>query len=77
MQILLGEISLNDDLMRLDNVWASVIFFWSFIVIAFLILMNILLAILVDAYVEVRIWQLSVQLQSCSGCAIGYNLLLL
>ncbi|GBG28878.1 Polycystic kidney disease 2-like 2 protein [Hondaea fermentalgiana] len=52
--ILLGDISVIDELLVHPNVGAAVIFYYSFIFLAYFILMNILLAILVEAFVEVK-----------------------
>ena len=59
MAILLGDIDVLTDLYRgsvpgSDQRLAADFFFWSFIFVAFFILINMLLAILVDAYVAVK-----------------------
>jgi hypothetical protein len=53
MSILLGDIDVQTDLYRSNYIAAS-FFFWTFVFIAFFILINMLLAILVDAYVAVK-----------------------
>jgi hypothetical protein len=53
MGILLGDIDVQTDLYRSNNIAAN-FFFWTFVFIAFFILINMLLAILVDAYVAVK-----------------------
>jgi len=54
MHFLLGELHVKDDLDHLSNKGTVSLFFWSFILIVFFILINVLLAIIVDAYVEVK-----------------------
>ena len=51
-EILLGEIGVNEELREADNIKGSLV--WSYILLAFFILINILLAIIIDAYVEVK-----------------------
>ena len=55
-EILLGEISVNEDLMRLNSLEKipAVIFFWSYEILVFMILLNFLLAIIVDAFSDVK-----------------------
>jgi len=52
--ILLGDIDLATDFIRSDNSTIGFIFYYSYISIVFFVLLNILLAILVDAYMEVK-----------------------
>jgi hypothetical protein len=54
MAILMGDMDVDNDLRDHQNSLSGVIFMWSFICIAFFILINVLLAIIVDAYVEVK-----------------------
>jgi len=54
MEVLLGDTDVLTDLMQLKNAGVATFFFWSFILISFFILINVLLAILVDAYVEIK-----------------------
>ena len=54
MEVLLGEVDVLTDLTRLANGTVAQCYFWSFILISFFILINVLLAILVDAYVEIK-----------------------
>ena len=53
-EILLGEIGLNAALLEQDFIIPPLLFFWSYIFIAFFILINILLAIIVDSYAMVK-----------------------
>lgn len=55
-EILLGEISVNAELMRLNSLEKipAVIFFWSYEILVFMILLNFLLAIIVDAFSDVK-----------------------
>eukprot|EP00949_MAST-11_sp_MAST-11-sp1_P002783 g2783.t1 len=52
-EILLGEIGVNEELREKQTI-SRVLWFWSYILLAFFILINILLAIIIDAYVEVK-----------------------
>ena len=54
--ILLGDISVNDDLKMLSGLQgvAATLFFWSFELLVFMVLLNFLLAIIVDAFSEVK-----------------------
>ncbi|KAK9819873.1 hypothetical protein WJX72_003501 [[Myrmecia] bisecta] len=54
--ILLGDISVNDDLKQLSGLQglAGTLFFWSFELLVFMVLLNFLLAIIVDAFSEVK-----------------------
>eukprot|EP00937_MAST-01D_sp_MAST-1D-sp2_P002085 g2085.t1 len=53
--VLLGEIdNVRTDLAHLPNTGPAAFYFWSFVALAFFLLMNMLLAILVDAYVAVK-----------------------
>jgi len=55
-EILLGEIGVNTDLMKLNSLEKipAVIFFWSYEILVFMILLNFLLAIIVDAFSDVK-----------------------
>ena len=53
-EALLGEISVTQELYNLPNAFAAVVFFYSYILLMFFILLNVLLAIIVDAYEEVK-----------------------
>lgn len=44
-EVLLGVLDVNDDLMRRVDAF-TIIYFWSFIFVAFLLLLNVLLAII-------------------------------
>jgi len=52
--ILLGEITVVGELFHHPSIWSAILFYYSFIFLAYFILMNILLAILVEAFVEVK-----------------------
>ena len=52
--ILLGDIDVTEDFKVSDNGMVGFIFYYSYIVILFFVLLNVLLAILVDAYMEVK-----------------------
>ena len=52
--VLLGDIDLTNDFVNSDNVRIGFVFFYSYMAIVFFILLNILLAILVDSYMEVK-----------------------
>lgn len=54
--ILLGDISVNADLNQLQGLQgvAATLFFWSFELLVFMVLLNFLLAIIVDAFSEVK-----------------------
>ena len=52
--VLLGDIDLTNDFINSDNVRIGFVFFYSYMAIVFFILLNILLAILVDSYMEVK-----------------------
>ena len=53
---MLGDISVNDDLKMLSGLQgvAATLFFWSFELLVFMVLLNFLLAIIVDAFSEVK-----------------------
>eukprot|EP00937_MAST-01D_sp_MAST-1D-sp2_P002244 g2244.t1 len=54
-EILLGEVDdIRTDLLRLPLSTPAMFFFWSYILLAFFLLTNMMLAILVDAYVAVK-----------------------
>ncbi|GMH41042.1 hypothetical protein BSKO_08952 [Bryopsis sp. KO-2023] len=55
-EILLGEIGVNDELKALSGLQAlaGTLFFWSFELLVFMVLLNFLLAIIVDAFSEVK-----------------------
>lgn len=55
-EILLGEISVNAELRALTGLQglAGTLFFWSFELLVFMVLLNFLLAIIVDAFSEVK-----------------------
>eukprot|EP00898_Chlorokybus_atmophyticus_P004262 jgi/Chlat1/4837/Chrsp31S04872 len=54
-ELLLGRIEINEDLMLLNGfeLALSQIFFWTFEIIVFMILLNFLLAILIDAFTDI------------------------
>jgi len=52
--ILLGDHEVTNDFADSDNGVVGFIFYYSFIIVLFFVLLNILLAILVDAYMEVK-----------------------
>lgn len=52
--ILLGEISVTNEMFNLPNRYSVYIFYYSFIMIVFFVLVNVFLAIIVDAYVDVK-----------------------
>ncbi len=54
--VLLGDISVLDDLHLLTGLQglAGTLFFWSFELLVFMVLLNFLLAIIVDAFSEVK-----------------------
>jgi hypothetical protein len=54
LEMLLGEVWVMQDLRVLGNAVVARIYFWSFIFLAFYILINMLLAIIVDAYIEIK-----------------------
>lgn len=54
VQILLGDLEVKYDLDRLTNRGTVIFFFWTFIVLMFFIMINVLLAIIVDAYMDVK-----------------------
>lgn len=55
LEVLVGEIQINEELMLLhDARFMGQLYFWSFVFVAFFLLVNVLLAIIVEAYVEVR-----------------------
>jgi len=54
MHFILGDLDVKHDMDFLPNKATVVLFFWSFTLIVFFILINVLLAILVDAYVDVK-----------------------
>ncbi|GIL44962.1 hypothetical protein Vafri_2402 [Volvox africanus] len=55
-EILLGNIDVNDDLRALGGLQsvAGALFFWSYELLVFMVLLNFLLAIIVDAFSEVK-----------------------
>ncbi|KAF5834587.1 hypothetical protein DUNSADRAFT_8712 [Dunaliella salina] len=55
-EILLGEISVNDQLRDLGGLQAiaGAFFFWTYMLLVFMVLLNFLLAIIVDAFSEVK-----------------------
>merc|ERR1711966_302280 len=55
-EILLGEVGVNEDLLRLSPLEQipAVIFFWTYEILVFMILLNFLLAIIVDAFSDVK-----------------------
>lgn len=55
-EILLGEIGVNEELKALSGLQslAGTLFFWSFELLVFMVLLNFLLAIIVDAFSEVK-----------------------
>ena len=52
--ILMGDVELLKDLRTSDNADIGKVFYYSYIGIVFFVLLNILLAILVDAYMEIK-----------------------
>ena len=54
--ILLGNIDVNTELRALGGLQsvAGALFFWSYELLVFMVLLNFLLAIIVDAFSEVR-----------------------
>lgn len=54
VELMLGDTDVLVDLSRSASPASGILYFWSFIIVAFFILMNVLLAILVDAYVDVK-----------------------
>ena len=54
--ILLGNIDVNTELRALGGLQsvAGALFFWSYELLVFMVLLNLLLAIIVDAFSEVR-----------------------
>lgn len=56
-EFLLGEIGVKEDLKQLSGKWsyaAGVLFFWTYALLVFMILLNFVLAIIVDAYSEIK-----------------------
>merc|ERR1712146_292026 len=53
-EMLLGEIGMNSELIEQSFIIPPLLFFWSYIFVAFFILINILLAIIIDSYAEVK-----------------------
>lgn len=55
-EILLGDISINTQLKELSGLqsFTGVLFFWSFEIVVYLVLLNFLLAIIVDAFSVVK-----------------------
>jgi len=55
-ETLLGEIGWNNALQDLKGLeyWAGFAYFWSYQILVFMILLNFLLAIIVDAYAEIK-----------------------
>jgi len=50
LEVLVGEIQVNEELLLLHNSrFMGQIFFWSFVFICFFLLINVLLAIIVEA----------------------------
>ena len=52
--ILLGEIGVTEEMFNLPNKASVYIFYYTFIMIVFFVLINVFLAIIVDAYVDVK-----------------------
>ena len=54
--ILLGDISANAELRELPGLQgiAGILFFWSYMILVFMVLLNFLLAIIVDAFSEIK-----------------------
>jgi len=54
--LVLGEIDVNGDLQTLPGIMQSVgaLYFWTYMILVFLVLLNFLLAIIVDAFSEVK-----------------------
>ena len=52
--ILLGEIGVTEEMFNLPNRASVYIFYYTFIMIVFFVLINVFLAIIVDAYVDVK-----------------------
>jgi hypothetical protein len=53
-QLLMGEIAVSNPLFSHVNQTTAFLFYYSYLVIVYFILLNVLLAIIVDAYVEVK-----------------------
>eukprot|EP00238_Polyblepharides_amylifera_P010194 CAMPEP_0196599430 /NCGR_PEP_ID=MMETSP1081-20130531/94852_1 /TAXON_ID=36882 /ORGANISM="Pyramimonas amylifera, Strain CCMP720" /LENGTH=1166 /DNA_ID=CAMNT_0041925201 /DNA_START=11 /DNA_END=3511 /DNA_ORIENTATION=+ len=55
-ETLLGEIGWNENLQDLEGLeyWAGFTYFWSYQILVFMILLNFLLAIIVDAYSDIK-----------------------
>jgi hypothetical protein len=53
-EMLLGEIGMNEQLIEQSFIIPPLLFFWSYIFVAFFILINILLAIIIDSYAAVK-----------------------
>ncbi len=53
-QLLLGELGVSSFLFSHTNQIAAILYYYSYLVIVYFILLNILLAILVEAYVQVK-----------------------
>jgi hypothetical protein len=54
MEVVMGDTSLLQDLAQVPNPTTARLWFWSFIVVQSFVLINVLLAILVDAFIEVK-----------------------
>ena len=52
--IIMGEIKVSEKLLTLPNYFATHIYYYSFLTLVFFVLVNVFLAILVDAYIEVK-----------------------
>lgn len=52
--IIMGEIKVTEKLLQLPNYFATHVYYYSFLTLVFFILVNVFLAILVDAYIEVK-----------------------
>jgi len=54
--LVLGEIEVNEELRALPGIMQSVgaLYFWTYMILVFLVLLNFLLAIIVDAFSEVK-----------------------
>eukprot|EP00898_Chlorokybus_atmophyticus_P003624 jgi/Chlat1/4262/Chrsp279S04224 len=55
-QMLLGDTGVNNQLMQQDGLMylVGVVFFWSYIILVFFILFNFLIAIVIDAFADVK-----------------------
>ena len=52
--LLMGDIGIREELFLLSNRLSAILFYYSFIFLVFFILLNVLLAIIVEAYVQVK-----------------------